>query len=80
MPDFTVKSEDPSRWQPTPPAYMKGIEPHWNKIRPFVLDSAAQFKPIPPPKFSLEKGTQFYIELTDLYKLTNKIHRKRNLF
>ncbi len=50
MPKFTVDTEDPTRWQPTPPAYMDGIEPHWNKIRPFVIDSASQFKPIPPPK------------------------------
>ena len=41
MPKFSVYSDDPSRWQPTPPAYMDGIEPHWNKIRPFTLDSAA---------------------------------------
>ena len=40
MPKFSVFSDDPSRWQPTPPAYMDGIEPHWNKIRPFILDSA----------------------------------------
>jgi len=78
MPEFTVYSDDPSRWQPTPPAYMKGIEPHWNKIRTFVLDSAAQFKPIPPPKFSLEKGSDFYNELIDLYNLTNKITEKGN--
>ncbi len=46
MPKFTVDTEDQFRWQPTPPAYMEGIEPHWNKIRPFVIDSAAQFKPV----------------------------------
>ena len=78
MPDFTVYNDDPSRWQPTPPAYMKGIEPNWNKIRTFVLDSAAQFKPVPPPKFSLEKGTAFYKELMDLYNLTNAITKKGN--
>jgi hypothetical protein len=53
MPEFNVYAKDPSRWQPTPPAYMKGIEPHWNKLRTFVLDSASQFKPIPHPKFSM---------------------------
>jgi hypothetical protein len=78
MPDFNVYSEDPARWQPTPPAYMKGIEPSWSKLRPFVLDSAAQFKPIPPPKFSLEKGTAFYKEVMDLYNLTNQIKAKGN--
>lgn len=70
MPKFTVDAEDPSRWQPTPPAYMDGIEPHWNKIRPFVIDSAAQFKPIPPPKFSMEKSSDFYKELKEVYDIS----------
>ncbi len=76
MPEFTVHSEDPSRWQPTPPAYMKGIEPNWMKIRTFVLDSASQFKPIPPPPFSLEKGSAFYKELIDVYNIGNEIVKK----
>ena len=65
MPKFTVDIDDPARWQPTPPAYMEGIEPHWNKIRPMVLDSAAQFKPISHPAFSLEPDSDFYKELKD---------------
>lgn len=73
MPKFTVATEDPSRWQPTPPAYMDGIEPHWKKIRPFVLDSAAQFKPVPPPPFSLEKDSDFYKELEEVYTISEKI-------
>jgi len=75
MPNFNVHSDDPSRWQPTPPAYMNGIEPNWNKLRPFVLDSVAQFKPIPPPPFSLEKGSEFYKEVMDLYEMTNNIRK-----
>lgn len=73
MPKFTVITEDPARWQPTPPAYMDGIEPHWEKIRPFVLDSAAQFKPVPPPAFSMEKGTDFHKELMEVYDTGNQI-------
>lgn len=76
MPEFTVHSEDPGRWQPTPPAYMKGIEPNWMKLRTFALDSAAQFKPIPPPPFSLEEGTAFHKELMDVYNTTNEIMEK----
>ena len=76
MPEFTVHSEDPSRWQPTPPAYMKGIEPNWMKIRTFVLDSASQFKPIPPPPFSMKKGSAFYKELIDVYNIGNEIVKK----
>jgi hypothetical protein len=76
MPKFTVNTDDPSRWQPTPPAYMDGIEPHWNKIRPFVIDSASQFKPTPPPPFSMEKGTDFYKEVKEVYDISNKITKE----
>ncbi len=76
MPKFTVDTDDPTRWQPTPPAYMDGIEPHWNKIRPFVIDSAAQFKPVPPPPFSLEKESDFYKELAEVYEISNQITAK----
>ncbi len=58
MPKFSV-TDDPSRWKPTPPAYMEGIEPHWNKMRTFVIDSAAQFRPAAPPAYDLNEGSTF---------------------
>jgi len=73
MSKYTVDSDDPERWQPTPPAYMDGLEPHWSKIRPFVIDSAAQFKPLPPPLFSMEKDSEFYKELKEVYDISNQI-------
>ena len=76
MPKFTVNTDDPSRWQPTPPSYMDGIEPHWNKIRPFVIDSAAQFRPTPPPPFSMEEGSDFYNEVREVYDISNEITAK----
>ncbi len=76
MPKFTVNTDDPSRWQPTPPSYMDGIEPHWNKIRPFVIDSAAQFRPTPPPPFSMDEGTDFYNEVKEVYDISNEITAK----
>lgn len=76
MPKFTVNTDDPTRWQPTPPAYMEGIEPHWNKIRPFVIDSANQFKPAPPPPFSMEENSDFYKEVREVYDISNEITEK----
>lgn len=76
MPKFRVDAEDESRWQPTPPSYMDGLEPHWNKIRPFVLDSAAQFKPVPPPRFSMHKKSDFYKELKEVYDISLEITQK----
>ncbi|WP_370479907.1 vanadium-dependent haloperoxidase [Tamlana flava] len=75
MHKFNVDADDPSRWQPTPPAYMDGIEPHWMKIRTMVLDSASQFKPIPPPQFSLEKDSTFYKELIEVYDVRNNMDK-----
>ncbi|SNR17087.1 vanadium-dependent haloperoxidase [Tenacibaculum jejuense] len=75
-PEHNGNTDDPSQWKPTPPAYMDAIEPHWNKIRPFTLDSASQFKPIPPPKFSLEKNSPFYKELIHVYKTGQQIIQK----
>lgn len=67
FPKFTVMDE-PGRWQPTPPDYMDGIEPHWNKIRTLVLDSARQFPPEKPTKFDMGKGSQFYKEALEVYE------------
>lgn len=78
MPDFNISSENDSRWEPTPPAYMKGIEPSWGSIRSFILDTPSEFKPTPPPKFSLEKDSPFYKELRYVYDLTNEIKEKGN--
>ncbi|WP_298311036.1 vanadium-dependent haloperoxidase [uncultured Aquimarina sp.] len=73
MPKFSVNTEDPSRWQPTPPDYMDGIEPHWKEIRPSIIDSSSQFKPAKYPDFSLEKDTPFYKELMETYEVGQKI-------
>ncbi|SHJ29610.1 PAP2 superfamily protein [Arenibacter nanhaiticus] len=76
MPKFTINTDDASRWQPTPPSYMDGIEPHWSKIRPFVIDSANQFVPAPPPAFSMEEGSDFYNEVMEVYHINKEITAK----
>lgn len=69
FPKYTILVDNPSTWKPTPPAYMDAVEPHWNKIRTFVLDSAGQFKPIQPTPFSIDKKSKFFQEAIDVYNL-----------
>ncbi|MEQ8476411.1 MAG: vanadium-dependent haloperoxidase [Fulvivirga sp.] len=69
---FTVK-EDVSRWQPTPPAYIEAIEPHWSKIRTFVIDSASQFTPEPPTEFSIDENSQFFKEVKQVYDVKQSL-------
>ncbi len=66
FPKYTPQSAE-GLWKPTPPDYMEGIEPHWNKIRPMVLDSANQFAPLPPIPFSLDEQSTFYKQLYEVY-------------
>lgn len=66
LPRYSV-NDDPARWRPTPPDYMEAIEPHWNTIRPFVLDSAAQFDPGLPTEFDTKLESSFYSEAMDVY-------------
>jgi hypothetical protein len=56
---YTV-TEQEGRWVPTPPMYAQGIEPHWMEIRTLVMDSASQFKPVPPPVFDIKNKNSIY--------------------
>ncbi|MCC5939744.1 MAG: vanadium-dependent haloperoxidase [Lunatimonas sp.] len=69
---YTSRDEDYS-WKPTPPAYIEGIEPNWNKIRPFVLDSADQFIPRPATEFGNVPDSQFYIEAKEVMDAGNSL-------
>ncbi|MCF6295134.1 MAG: vanadium-dependent haloperoxidase [Flavobacteriaceae bacterium] len=64
---YTIQEED-KYWKPTPPDYMDGIEPHWDKIRTLVLKSADQFPPIPPLEFDLTEGSEFQKQLMEVYE------------
>lgn len=56
-------------WYPTPPGYFPPVEPYFNTVRPFVLDSSSQFKPVPPVAFSEDKNSEFYKLLKQNYEL-----------
>jgi hypothetical protein len=65
--------KDEGTWQPTPPVYMEGIEPHWMKIRPFFLDSAAQFKSLPPTPYSSDPESLFYKEALEVFNIKENL-------
>lgn len=63
--------ESPGSWVPTPPDYMDALEPHWDQLRPMLLDSASQFVPVPPTSFDMTKGSAFHKELMEVYNAVN---------
>lgn len=72
-PKFTIDTKDPSRWRPTPPQYADALEPHWREIRPWIVDSATQFKAEMPVAFSTTKGSDFYKLAYEVYTTVKNI-------
>jgi hypothetical protein len=70
LPAYSVKYDSAS-WKPTPPVYMKAVEPHWNQMRTFIIDSAQAFKPVKPPHFSIDTSSTFYKEAIEVLKQGN---------
>jgi len=63
-----IVTKEQGRWVPTPPDYMDAVEVNWKTLRPFVLDSAAQFRPPPPIKYDTTKSSAFYKQAYEVYK------------
>lgn len=64
----------PGSWKPTPPGYMTAYEPHWASLRPFLMDSADQFIPLPPVPYDEKEGSDFYILAKDVYESTQHLN------
>jgi hypothetical protein len=52
---------------------MDAVEPHWNKIRTIVTDSAQQFRPQGPIPFSIKKGSDFYKAAEEVYLIRKNL-------
>jgi hypothetical protein len=59
-----------SSWYPTPPAYIEAVEPHWRTIRPMVIDSSDQFMPPRLTPFSMDKNSEFYRLVMEVYTIS----------
>lgn len=72
-PKYTI-IDTPGRWVPTPPMYAQAVEPHWNQIRTMVMDSASQFRPVPPPAFDIQnKNSVYYRALMEVKNIGDSL-------
>jgi hypothetical protein len=56
------------KWRPTAPEYTNAIEPNWSLMRPLIMDSSSQIRPLPPVPYSEKKNSEFYKRAYDVYK------------
>ncbi|MEJ7766415.1 MAG: vanadium-dependent haloperoxidase [Chitinophagaceae bacterium] len=54
-------------WFPTPPGFFPAVEPYFNRVRPFTLDSATQFVPKAPVSYNSKPGSAFYVLTKSVY-------------
>ncbi|WP_026462257.1 vanadium-dependent haloperoxidase [Adhaeribacter aquaticus] len=61
-------SQKEGDWYPTPPGFFAPVEPYFNTVRSFTLDTCAQFKPEAPVAFSKDKNSEFFKLLQASYE------------
>jgi hypothetical protein len=66
-------------WYPTPPGFMAAVEPNFNTVRPFMLDSCSQFKPLAPVAYNATLGSPFYTMAEAVYKVRNEITNEQRV-
>lgn len=74
---YTPRKGD-SLWYPTPPAYMEAVEPHWQIVRPLVLDSSSEFIPTRPVYFSKDTFSAFYTLAKEVYDVSKKLTKEQS--
>ncbi len=65
--------KDDAHWYPTPPAYIEAIEPNWRTIKPMLIDSCSQFKPVLPVTSSKDSTSRFYKLAREVYTIGNTL-------
>lgn len=65
--------DKPGCWYPTAPAYMAAVEPYFNTVRPFLLDSCSQFMAPAPVAFNSSRQSGFYKLLMQNYTASNEL-------
>jgi hypothetical protein len=63
----------PGVWIPTPPAFLRALDPGWGGVRPFLMENAAQFRPGPPPALSSGQYTRDFDEVKEAGSSTSAI-------
>jgi len=79
FPRYTPQEKE-GTWYPTPPGYFAPVEPYFNTVRSFTLDTCNQFKPAPPIAFSTDKNSGFYQLMKACYQTgTNLTKEEQNI-
>jgi membrane-associated phospholipid phosphatase len=72
-PPFTVPSPAPGAYQLTPPNQPTPVFTNWSTVTPFVMGSASEFRPAPPPDLTSLQWAQAITEVKQLGQDTSTV-------
>jgi hypothetical protein len=73
MERFVVNPKIIGRWQPTPPDYADGVEPHWAKMKPLLMDSSGQIRAAVAAPYSEKPTSAFWKETVEVQQLSKTL-------
>lgn len=79
MPRYIFSSKE-GHWKPTPTDFRSALEPHWNTIRPFTMDSAGQFTCKGPVPYSTDTASAYYKSLIAVYNAVQNLTEEQREF
>ncbi len=62
-----------SLWEPTHPNYRPAVEPYWSEIRPMVLRSGDEVRPVDHLPFSTAPGSAFWNQANTVYETSKTL-------
>jgi hypothetical protein len=66
-----VPPTGPGQWVPTPPAFLRALQPYWGSNRCMALHHASDCDPGPPPDFSTATDSAFFAEALEVVGTVN---------
>jgi hypothetical protein len=63
----------PGLWIPTPPSFLRALQPQWGSLRTFVLVDADEIAVPPPTPFSTDPASPFFAECLEVYTAVNSL-------
>lgn len=61
----------PGQWRPTPPGNAAAALPFWGNVKPFLLSSGSQFRPVDPPALDSAEYLAAYNEVKEIGALNS---------
>ncbi len=73
FPESYVPPTGDGLWVPTLPDFQRALQPYWGEVRPFVTKNVETPMPPPPPVYSTNPASAFWMETMEVYNTVKNL-------